>query len=577
MKQVLTLLMISTSIMGALNPLPLLGKKKWGKESVSTPVFSNVEYTGEDSVYTNNPLGEGEFYNPILQGCYPDPSICRKGKDYYLVCSSFAMMPGAPIFHSRDLVNWEQLGHVLDRPSQLPVSRQGTSGGMMAPAISYNPHNDTFYMITTAGGNFVVKAKNPAGPWSERINLGFNGIDPSLFFDDDGKAYIVHNDAPKSALWSGHRIIRMWEYDVENDRLVSGSDHVIVNGGTKFQNNPYWIEAPHLYKHKGKYYLMCAEGGTGDTHSEVIFMSDKVTGPYIEAPSNPILSQRHLASTRKEKVDWAGHVDLVLGPDGKYYAVFLAVRPNHKNLTVTGRETFLLPVDWSGTWPVFENGLMPIGPKLKLPNGVKNLTGTAHYLPQGNFSWRDALKVQSSKSQSPKLHNRWFGLRTLIDSVARCTPRGLQLLPNENNITQNRPLSAAWIRQQHKTFSFATDIAYLPATATDIAGIACIQSSRYNYVFGLVRQKEELCLVVQCTTAGKSQTIASQPINLKGTVRLRVAAVDGDQYQFSYSIDKGRTYRNVGKPVSGDILSTNVAGGFVGCMLGLYATTNNNL
>ena len=241
-------------------PIGVWSKKNGTVKPSDKPIFTNVEYFGEDSVYINNPLGEGEFYNPILQGCYPDPSICRKGGDYYLVCSSFAMMPGAPIFHSKDLVNWRQIGHVLSRPSQLHVSDRGTSGGMMAPAISYNPDNDMFYMITTVHCNFIVKAKNPAGPWSDPIPLKFNGIDPSLFFDDDGKAYIVHNDAPRKGLWKGHRTIKMWEYDVENDCLVPGSDHVIVNGGTKFHKKPYWVEAPHIYKHNGKYYLMCAEG-----------------------------------------------------------------------------------------------------------------------------------------------------------------------------------------------------------------------------------------------------------------------------------------------------------------------------
>ena len=351
-------------------PFALSAKKKAPKPDAN-PIFTNVEYYGQDSIYINNPLGEDEFYNPILQGCYPDPAICKKGDDYYLVCSSFVMMPGCPIFHSKDMVNWRQIGHVLDRPSHLPVTNSGTSQGMMAPGITYNPRNDTFYMITTVGGNFVVKAKDPAGPWSDPIRLGFGGIDPSLFFDDNGKAYIVHNDAPKQALWDGHRTIRIWEYDVENDRLIPDSDHVIVNGGTKFHKKPFWIEAPHIYKKDGKYYLMCAEGGTGDTHSEVVFMSDNATGPYIEAPSNPVLTQRHLDPQRKEKVDWAGHSDVIKGPDGKWFGVFLAIRPNVNDRTVTGRETFMLPVDWSGKWPMFENGLIPIEPKLKLPRGVK--------------------------------------------------------------------------------------------------------------------------------------------------------------------------------------------------------------
>ena len=190
------------------------------------PVFSSVVYEGNDAVFTKNPLRKDEFYNPILQGCYPDPSICRRGDDYYLVCSSFAMFPGVPVFHSTDLVNWRQVGHALDRPSQLKVHDAGTSNGVYAPTIRYNPHNEMFYMITTqvsgGFGNMMVKTKNPEEGWSDPIKLHFNGIDPSIFFDDDGKAYIVHNDGPKKSLWKGHRVIKLWEYDVETDKLVPG-------------------------------------------------------------------------------------------------------------------------------------------------------------------------------------------------------------------------------------------------------------------------------------------------------------------------------------------------------------------
>ena len=358
-----------------------------------TPVFSNFTYTGQDAVYEQNPLASDEFYTPILQGCYPDPSICKKGNDYYLVCSSFAINPGVPIFHSTDLVNWKQIGHVLDRPSQLKVEDTGISAGVYAPTIRYNPNNDTFYMITTqfAGGfgNIIVKTKDPMQGWSDPIKLNFEGIDPSIFFDDNGKAYVVHNDAPEKALYEGHRVIKVWEYDVEKDQIVPGTDKVIVNGGVDLSKKPIWIEAPHLYKKDGKYYLMCAEGGTGGMHSEVIFIGNSPKGPFTPAPENPILSQRHLNADRPDKVDWAGHADLVEGPDGKYYGVFLAIRPNNANQVNTGRETFILPVDWSSTFPVFEGGMEPLKAKLKMPAGVTNQTGQNGFFPNGNFTYTE--------------------------------------------------------------------------------------------------------------------------------------------------------------------------------------------
>jgi hypothetical protein len=159
--------------------LVLAKPKSENQQPTNVPTFTSAVYTGSDQVYIDNPLKEGEFYNPILQGCYPDHSITKKGEDYYLVCSTFAMFPGVPIFHSKDLVNWTQIGHVLDRVSQLEVHDCGISAGVYAPAIKYNPNNDTFYMITTefsgGFGNIVVKTKDPMKGWSDPTKLQFNG------------------------------------------------------------------------------------------------------------------------------------------------------------------------------------------------------------------------------------------------------------------------------------------------------------------------------------------------------------------------------------------------------------------
>src|SRR5882724_2480000 len=136
-----------------------------------------------------------KFSNPILAGFYPDPSICKAGNDYYLVNSTFAYFPGITVFTSRDLAHWTQLGYVLDRPSQLKLDGAGVSRGIFAPAIRFN--KGVFYFTCTlvdGGGNFVVTAKNPAGPWSDPVWVPqVNGIDPSLFFDDSGKAYFLYN------------------------------------------------------------------------------------------------------------------------------------------------------------------------------------------------------------------------------------------------------------------------------------------------------------------------------------------------------------------------------------------------
>lgn len=547
----------------------------------NSPLFTNFVYAGNDKVYTDNPLKPGEFYNPILQGCYPDPSITRKGDDYYLVTSTFAMFPGVPIFHSKDLVNWKQIGHVLDRKSQLVVHDCGISAGIYAPQIIYNKNNNTFYMITTqfsgGFGNIVVKTKDPLKGWSDPIKLAFNGIDPSLFFDDNGKGYVVHNDAPDAGkeLYNGHRVIKIWEYDVENDKVIPGTDKIIVDGGVDLAKKPIWIEAPHIYKKNGKYYLMCAEGGTGDWHSEVIFVSDNPKGPYTPAPGNPILTQRHFPKERENKVDWAGHADLVLGPDNKtYYGVFLAVRPNEKQRVNTGRETFILPVDWSGEFPVFVNGLVPMEPKLKMPAGVtENKTGKDGFFPNGNFTFKDDFSAE-------KLDYRWIGLRGPREDFISTSKQGLKIKPFEANIKEVKPTSTLFLRQMHKTFSFSATVDYKPASEKDLAGIVALQSERFNYVFGITKKGADYYILLE-RTAGKfrsreveSKILASAKIDLGKPVRLQMSA-KGDDYQFSYSTN-GTDFVNLGGTVSGDILSTDVAGGFTGCLLGLYATAANN-
>jgi alpha-N-arabinofuranosidase len=559
---------------------PFTGANCQNKQKNNLPLFSNFVYEGNDQIYTDNPLKSDEFYTPILQGCYPDPAITRKGDDYFMVCSSFAMFPGVPVFHSKDLVNWTDLGGVLNDVTQFNPHNSGISQGVYAPGITYNPHNDTFYMIVTAFsgelGNIIVKTKDPMKGWGNPIKLGFGGIDPCIFFDDNGKGYIVHNDAPDQGkeLYNGHRVIKIWEYDIENDKVIPGSDKIVVDGGVDLAKKPIWIEAPHLYKKDGKYFLMCAEGGTGGNHSEVIFKSNNPKGPFIPAANNPILTQRYFGRDRKNKVDWAGHADLFKGPGDKYYGVFLAVRPNEKNRVNTGRETFILPVDWSGEFPVFENGLIPLEPKLKMPKGVtENKTGKEGFFPNGNFTFKDNFT-------SEKLDYRWIGLRGPREKFIATSKKGLTINPFETNIKELEPTSTLFYRQQHNRFSFSTTIDYKPKSNKDLAGVVALQNEGSNYVFGITMKDKAYYVVLQknqkkSTDAAINSTIvASAKIDVKKPIQLQMKA-NGDDYEFGYSIN-GTDYINLGGIVSGDILSTDVAGGFTGCLLGLYTTANND-
>lgn len=281
------------------------------------------------------------YTNPVIPGFYPDPSVCRVGEDYYLVTSSFEYFPGVPIFHSRDLVHWRQLGHCLTRCSQLPLQKAGFSAGIYAPTLRY--HQGRFYMVTTnvtAQQHLIVSAEDPAGEWSEPLWLTHGAIDPSLFFDDDGTVYFTSN---------GDGGIVQSTLDLVSGQFTSPMRAIWAGTGGAYP------EAPHLYKINGAYYLMIAEGGTEYGHMETIARSASPWGPFEPCPRNPILTHRSLAHA----IRCTGHADLVEDHLGNWWMVFLAVRPvdAYPPRYHLGRETFLAPVTWdTDGWPLVNGG-----------------------------------------------------------------------------------------------------------------------------------------------------------------------------------------------------------------------------
>ncbi|MBA4286933.1 MAG: glycoside hydrolase 43 family protein, partial [Xanthomonadaceae bacterium] len=217
-------------------------------------VFSEVRYHGDDG---GPPVGADEYRNPVVAGFYPDPSAIRVGDDFYLVTSTFGYFPGLPVFHSTDLVSWTQVGNAIHRPGQINYGeKEELTRGLFAATLAH--HDGTFYVANTCfycdRGNFVVTAKNPAGPWSDPIWLGISGIDPSLFFDDDGSAWIVHNDVPDGKLrYEGHRAIWLQRFDFRTRERV-GQRILLVDGGADPATNPEHVEGPHVFKHDGWYY-----------------------------------------------------------------------------------------------------------------------------------------------------------------------------------------------------------------------------------------------------------------------------------------------------------------------------------
>ena len=304
-------------------------------------------------LFSININSQAKFTNPVLSGGYPDPSICKVNDMFYLVNSSFEYFPGLPIHQSSDLINWELIGYGLERKSQVSsivnLMDVQSDGGIHAPSMRYK--DGIYYIITTNVYydeilkktnmvNFIITADNAAGPWSEPIHIeGAPGIDPDLFFDDDGRVWYVGNKMPENPKFNGEGEIWLQELDMTKFELI-GERYSLWKGAC----GGVWAEGPHIYKKEGKYYLMIAEGGTSFNHAVMIAVSDNIKGPYVSNPRNPIITSRNLSYDNW--VNSTGHGDLIELEDGRTYMVLLGIRNEIKRGSNMGRETFLVPVSW---------------------------------------------------------------------------------------------------------------------------------------------------------------------------------------------------------------------------------------
>jgi alpha-N-arabinofuranosidase len=529
-----------------------------------TARFDWFEYRGDDR---QPKPGPGEFGNPILQGFYPDPSVVRVGADYYLVNSTFSWFPGIPVFHSRDLVNWTQIGNAIDRPGQVAFDKMTMWQGVYAPDISW--HNGTYYILNTCvgcGGNFVITAKNPAGPWSDPVWLPqIDGIDTSLFFDDDGTAWIVHNGLPPGKpRYEGHRAIWLWQFDAEKLKTV-GEGRVLVDSGSHPERNPVWIEGPHIFKKDGAYFLIAAEGGTEEGHSEVVFRSDKVAGPYVPFAGNPILTQRDLPNDRPSPITSTGHASFVRTHKGDWWAVFLGVRPYDRagNFN-TGRETFLMPVNWSEGWPritrpgetvpwVAARPNLQLGPKPPVPT-------------RGSFTIRDEFN-------GSKLPPYWVILRNPTQRWWSISGGALQIRPRPPAFGDHGNPSLVARRQQHLNATAITRVRFDPPADGSEAGLIALQNDEYWYFLAVGREAGERVVRLRRRTGAQDPAtgtiLASAPLTGSSPIELRINA-HGSSYDFDWSND-GRRWHSLAKGADGTVLSTKRSGGFVGAVFGLYA------
>lgn len=477
------------------------------------------------------------YTNPIIPGFYSDPSVCRVGEDYYLVTSTFEYFPGVPVFHSRDLVHWEQVGHCIHRREQLP-------NGINIFAATLRHHKGTFYMITTNvvnGGNFYVTATNPAGPWSDPIWVDIPGIDPDLFFDGDGKAYVISSP------------FILYEIDLATGKLLTEGRKIWNGTGGRY------AEGPHLYKKDGFYYLMGAEGGTEEAHSETIARSHSIWGPYTDNPANPILAHANAAG-QGNPIQGVGHADMIKAHDGSRWMVFHGYR-NIADMSggvhhILGRETCLAPVDWpENGWPVV-NG-----------NGTVNVNMTAPTLPLKPFPEKSG-KVDFD---TPKLGLEWNYIQLPDESNYQLDPEKgvLHLKGSELVIGDQGSPTFVGRRLQHLNFTATTLMDFDPKKENEEAGMILLNNGSHFDL--LVHRKDGKRLLVVKLQFG-STTYTSKTIELKpGPVQLRITG-DRTTFTFAYAQENG-VFKDV-ETVDAKFLSSEVVGWFTGVYVGLYATGN---
>lgn len=507
------------------------------------------------------------YKNPIIPGFAPDPSICRVGADYYLVVSTFEYFPGLPIFHSRDLVNWRQIGHVLDRPSQLDLDNMPASGGLYAPTIRY--HEGTFYVINTLVGNskpsvtrpflknFIVTATDPAGPWSEPYWLedATIGIDPSLLFDDDGRVWFCGNRMPAAGeTFTGEREIYLQELDLATMQLT-GPTYGLFTGAVK---HGVHAEAPHIYKINDMYYLLIAEGGTNERHAITIARSESITGPYETNQHNPLLTHRHLGLDYP--IACTGHGDLIETQNGEWWMVLLATRPVGGFHYNTGRETFLVPVRWEDNgWPIVSPGIGRVEFEHKRPD-----------LPL--HRWPTLPICDNFEAET--LDFRWNFLRTPRSEWWSLTDRPgyLRLHLRRESITET--VNPSWIgrRQQHLRFAARAALEFAPDNAHECAGLVLLQNDRFQYRM-VVTLDAAGALVAQIIQRadGDDRLLGTVPIDGE-RIYFKVEAYEQD-YSF-YVATEPEAWITLYEGADGRILSTEIAGGFTGAYIGLYASSN---
>ena len=498
------------------------------------------------------------FTNPILSGFYPDPSICRVGDTYYMVNSSFEWFPGLPIHKSKDLVNWELIGYGLSRTSQIDYpDGLDNSHGIFAPTIRY--HNGKFYIICTmvgTKGNFIITTNDPSKPWSDPIWIkDAPGIDPSLFWDDNGTCYYTGAgliDGTKND-WPGKNGIWMQEIN-PNTGVLIGEKKQLTYGHA---SNARWAEGPHLYKINNEYLLLIGEGGTGEYHSVTVFNSKNIWGPYIPNHANPVMTHRHLGDTYS--IGQTGHADLIQTQYGDWWSVMLAKRKVN-GYTTLARETFLAKVEMttqeSGITPIFNPGIGLLQFEQKRPD-----------LP-----WSPIIKSTIKEDFNNELELHWNFLRTPNTNWHTVKNGFLELKLHPETLEELKNPSFIATRAKHHNYKAAIKINLKSKKENENAGLAIYR--RNGNSFQLLKQKDYLVLikVFQKNNIGTITPQEIARIPYKNDAVIFEVKVEGIKAQFSYG-NSLNSLEPIGEPQDYSILSDEVAQKFNGVFIGMYATS----
>jgi alpha-N-arabinofuranosidase len=544
--------------------------------------FRSFTYTGCDPEFEASRLSGGEIFNPVLQGSYSDASVCRKDGDYYMITSTYSFFPGIAVLHSRDLVNWRQISYALPTEKQCLNTSLKSEQGIFPATIRYNEHDGFFYITGTfvgGGGHFMVKAKDPAGPWSDpEWIFGIGGVHPSLFFDDDGTAYLLNQGTPDRVPdYPDFKVIWLQRFNLSVCK-GEGERKIILAGGDVPEKKPSWLEAPHLFKIDGYYYLTASEGGSlGNGFSSCVYRSKNISGPYVRYENNPIMTQRRLTPAREDAVVGTGHTDFVDTPEGGWYAFFQGIRPYSGTGDYNqGRETFMMPVCFDNGWPyIIRNGeSVPL--KIKAPKGVAYVNDSAAFsphIPHGNFTYTERFL-------SGTLPMQWFYLRTPVspESVRKNDVSEGIFVPLEiNNIRSGRHSAFISMRQMHNFFTAETEMHFIPEKPDEFAGMGIFGGDSHSYQFGIGMKDEQSALILQ-KAVKQGETVGKEIIAVKkletgfeGRVFLRVERLEKG-FAFKYKFESGQNFEVFKDGVSAEYLSCQRNTVFYGSTIGMYAS-----